>query len=95
MNARIQEINERLNRIKGEKTSILNDIYEKIELESEALTITLNRIDLLLAETEDDIRRKEAEKTGLEKKSKLRGRTSNGSSGCSTKWGTWATPNSS
>lgn len=67
INARIQEINERLNRIKGEKNSILNDIY-KIELESEALTITLNRFDLLLAETEDDIRRKEAEKTGLEKK---------------------------
>lgn len=67
INARIQEINERLNRIKGEKTSILNEIY-KIELESEALTITLNRFDLLLAETEEDIRRKEAEKTGLEKK---------------------------
>lgn len=67
VNSRIQEINEKLNRIRGEKASILNDIY-KIELESEALTIALNRFDLLLAETEGDIRRKETEKTGLEKK---------------------------
>jgi septal ring factor EnvC (AmiA/AmiB activator) len=67
INSRIQEINEKLNRIRGEKTSILNDVY-KIELESEALTIALNRFDLLLAETEGDIRRKETEKTGLEKK---------------------------
>lgn len=67
INARIQEINETLSRIRGEKTSILNDIY-RIELESEVSTITLNRLDLLLAETEDGIRRKEAEKTGLENK---------------------------
>ena len=67
INARIQEINEKLNRIRGEKTSILNDIY-RIELESEASAFTLNRFDLLLAETEDDIRRKEAEKAGLENK---------------------------
>ena len=65
--ARIQEINEKLNRIRGEKVSILNDIY-RIELESEALAITLNRFDLLLAETEDDIRRKETERTALENK---------------------------
>jgi murein hydrolase activator len=67
INARIQEINEKLNQIKGEKASVLNDIY-KIELESEASTVALNRFDLLLAETEEDIRRKEAEKTGLENK---------------------------
>ena len=67
INARIQEINEKLNQIKGEKASVLNDIY-KIELESEASTVALNRFDLLLAETEEDIRRKEAEKAGLENK---------------------------
>ena len=65
--ARIREINDTLNRIKGEKASVLNDIY-KIELESESLTIALNRFDLLLTETEGDIRGKEAEKTVLEKK---------------------------
>jgi septal ring factor EnvC (AmiA/AmiB activator) len=61
----IEEINGKLEKLKKEEGSILNDIY-KIELEYEKAIIENNRIKLLVSKSEEKIRKKNAEKKKLE-----------------------------
>jgi len=62
----IEEINSKLEKLKKEKGSILNDIY-KIELEYEKAVIENNGIKLLVSRSEAKIKKKNAEKKKLEK----------------------------
>lgn len=61
----IEEINSKLEKLKKEEGSILNDIY-KIELEYEKAVIENNQIKLLVRKSEEKIRKKNAEKKKLE-----------------------------
>ena len=61
----IEEINGKLEKLKKEEGSILNDIY-KIELEYEKAVIENNQIKLLVRKSEEKIRKKNAEKKKLE-----------------------------
>jgi septal ring factor EnvC (AmiA/AmiB activator) len=61
----IEEINSKLEKLKKEEGSILNDIY-KIELEYEKAIIENNQIKLLVSKSEEKIRKKNAEKKKLE-----------------------------
>jgi septal ring factor EnvC (AmiA/AmiB activator) len=67
INLKIQQIAAKLAAIKEEKTSILNDIYT-LELETEAAVIELNKLNLLLADAQDKIDRKQKEEEVLRKK---------------------------
>jgi septal ring factor EnvC (AmiA/AmiB activator) len=65
INHRIQEIKEKLEILKEQKGSILNEIYQ-IELNYEKAKIEANRIDLLLKNTRKKIKKKEMRKKELE-----------------------------
>jgi septal ring factor EnvC (AmiA/AmiB activator) len=67
INIQIQEITAKLAANKQEKTSILNDIYT-LELEMEVAVIELNKLSLLLDDTQDKIDRKQKEEDLLRKK---------------------------
>jgi len=67
INLKIQRIAAQLTAIKQEKTSILNDIYT-LELETEAVVIELNKLNLLLADAQDNIDHKQKEEEVLQKK---------------------------
>jgi murein hydrolase activator len=67
INLEIQKIAAQLASIRQEKTSILNDIYT-LELEMEVAAIELKKINLLLAEAQDKIDRKQKEETVLQSK---------------------------
>jgi murein hydrolase activator len=67
INLKIQKIDAQLAAIKQEKTSILNDIYT-LELETEAVVIELNKISLLLDDTQDKITHKQKEEEMLQAK---------------------------
>jgi septal ring factor EnvC (AmiA/AmiB activator) len=67
INLKIQKIATQLTAIKQEKTSILNDIYT-LELETEAAIIELNKLNLLLDDTQEKIGRKQKEEEVLREK---------------------------
>jgi septal ring factor EnvC (AmiA/AmiB activator) len=60
INLEIQKITAQLTAIKQEKTSILNDIYT-LELEMDMAAIELNKLNLLLADTQEKIDLKQKE----------------------------------
>ena len=62
----IEEINSKLEKLKKEEGSILNDIY-KIELENEKAIIENNLIKMQVMKSEEKINKKNAEKKKLEK----------------------------
>ena len=64
INLKIQKIAAQLAAIRQEKTSILNDIYT-LELETEVTVIELNKLNLLLADTQDKIDHKQKEEKVL------------------------------
>ena len=64
INQQIQDIERKLQILKDEKGSLLNDIYEA-ELRYEKVKIESNRIELQLRETQQKIARKEREKATL------------------------------
>lgn len=66
INRQIDGIKQKLESLKNQKGSILNDIYQ-IELQFEKAKIEANRIDLLLRKTRQKIREKEIKKEQLEK----------------------------
>jgi septal ring factor EnvC (AmiA/AmiB activator) len=65
INGQIDAINTRLNDLKKESKSLLNDIYE-LELKYEKEVIESNKIKLLLSETRGKIEKKESEKKVLQ-----------------------------
>jgi len=67
INLEIQKISGQLAAIKKEKTSILNDIYT-LELEIDVATIELKKMDLVLAETQNQIDHKQKEEVVLQGK---------------------------
>lgn len=67
INLKIQKIAAQLTAIKQEKTSILNDIYT-LELETEGAVIELNKLNLLLDDTQDKIGHKQKEEAVLREK---------------------------
>jgi septal ring factor EnvC (AmiA/AmiB activator) len=64
---KIQKITAQLTAIKQQKTSILNDIYT-LELEMDMAVIELNKFNLLLADAQDTIDRKQKEEAVLREK---------------------------
>ena len=67
INLEIQKITAKLTAIKQEKTSILNEIYT-LELEMNVADIELNKLNLLLADTQEQIDFKQKEEVVLRKK---------------------------
>ncbi|MCJ7523904.1 MAG: peptidoglycan DD-metalloendopeptidase family protein [Candidatus Aminicenantes bacterium] len=67
INLRIEEISAKLLACKQDKSSILNDIYA-LELQTEAVVIGLNKVDLLMADTRAQIARKQKEEERLQAK---------------------------
>lgn len=67
INLQIRKISAQLTAIKQEKTSILNDIYT-LELEMDVAVIQLNKVNLLLADTQEKIDRKQKEEGMLREK---------------------------
>jgi septal ring factor EnvC (AmiA/AmiB activator) len=67
INLKIEEIQARLLASKGDKASLLNDIYA-LELQAEAKVIELNRTALLTAEAQAQIARKRKEEARLEER---------------------------
>jgi murein hydrolase activator len=67
INRRILEIEERLNTLKSERSTILNEIY-KVELQAEIVVIEANKLDSQLREIEKKVAVKMAEKSLLEKR---------------------------
>ena len=65
INKEIKGINNKLEKIKKDKKSLLNDIYE-LELRSEKEIIVTNKVKFLLTKTEGKISKKEGEKQDLE-----------------------------
>jgi len=66
INLKIKEITTRIASIKTDKSSILNEIYA-LELETEAVVIELHRLQLLLADTQEQIDRKQMQEAQLQK----------------------------
>jgi septal ring factor EnvC (AmiA/AmiB activator) len=64
INLKIQEISARLLASKQDKSSILNDIYS-LELQTESVVIELNRVNLLMADAQAKIARKQKEEAEL------------------------------
>ena len=67
INLKIQDISARLLASKQDKSSILNDIYA-LELQTETVVIELNRVNLLMAEAQAKIARKQKEEAELRAK---------------------------
>jgi murein hydrolase activator len=66
INQELQDIDKKLKGIKKEEKSILNDIY-KIELQYEKAIIENNKVKMQLRDTESEIKKKNTEKSHLEK----------------------------
>jgi len=61
---RIDEVQAKLAASKGEKSSLLNDIYA-LELQAETAVIELNKANLLMADAQEQVQRKRREETAL------------------------------
>ncbi len=61
---RIDEVQARLAASKGEKSSLLNDIYA-LELQAETAVIELNKANLLMADAQEQVQRKRREEAAL------------------------------
>jgi len=64
---RVRQIEAKLDEIKQQKSSLLNEIY-KIELQQETAVVQINRTNLLMADTQEKIKQKNTERAELEKK---------------------------
>jgi len=64
INLKIEEIQAKLLASKQDKSSILNDIYA-LELKAESMVIELNKVDLLMADAQAQITRKQKEEEAL------------------------------
>jgi septal ring factor EnvC (AmiA/AmiB activator) len=65
INLKIQEISAKLQASKQDKSSVLNDIYA-LELQAESQVIELNRVNLLMADTQEKIDRKQREEEQMQ-----------------------------